>query len=246
MEEIPPVTELFPIIKGKTPSSWSMLIYGTPGCGKSSLGAQAPKPFFLDLEDGLSRIDGCERSPVLRNWAEVHRWLGFAFKTQDYQTIVIDTLDAMEGILTQKILASHRDKVTLSDFGYGKGHDILEAEWLKVLGILGQIKATGKNILLIGHEQIQKFEDPSSENYDRFNIKVHRKSASIITAKMDAVLFARYEVFFKEKEGTKKKRAAGTGERLLHTVEAPCWVAKNRFGLPDIVPMDAELFSKLN
>ena len=32
-------------------------------------------------------------------------------------------------------------------------------------------------------------------------------------------------------------RALGSGERLLHTAERPAFLAKNRYALPDTLPM---------
>ena len=36
----------------------------------------------------------------------------------------------------------------------------------------------------------------------------------------------------------KVARAVGSGDRLLHTAERPAFIAKNRFGLPETLPLD--------
>ncbi len=41
------------IRSGKTQGPPRLLIYGTEGIGKSSLGADAPKPIFVPCEDGI-------------------------------------------------------------------------------------------------------------------------------------------------------------------------------------------------
>ena len=56
----------------------------------------------------------------------------------------------------------------------------------------------------------------------------------------DVVLFANYRVStVKSDVGFNKKvtRALGSGERLLHTAERPAFLAKNRYGLPEQLPM---------
>jgi hypothetical protein len=39
-------------------------------------------------------------------------------------------------------------------------------------------------------------------------------------------------------------RALGSGERLLHTAERPAFLAKNRYGLPDTLPMSWTAFAE--
>lgn len=229
---------------GTEPGPWSMLIYGTPGSGKSTLAAKAPGALVLDFEHGLRHIDTRKTDPI-EDYDTFIEWLRFAYKDPDTKTVVLDGLGRCEAILIQKILTEN-NKETLNDFGYGKGHLILVQEWRKVFGYLEKIKAAGKNILLIGHEQIQKFEDPATENYDRFSLQLEKKSGYYLISQVDAVLFARYEMAVKEREGSiNKKRAVGTGERKLHTEERPAWVAKNRFGLPEEIPMDESLFERI-
>jgi AAA domain-containing protein len=230
------------IIRGKTPGPWSMLLYGVAGIGKSTLASQAPKPFFLDLEDGLRRVD-CERTPLIRTWQDFLEWTRFAYGS-DYATIVVDTAGALEQLLTTKLLESS-GKQSLADFGYGKGYEMLAQEWNGVLKILGKIKDNGKNILIVGHDNILKFEDPTSDNYDRYTVKLDKRSAAMVIANVDCVLFARHDAIIKSKADGTKKMAVGTGERTLHTLESPAIVAKNRFGLGAQVPMNSEIFSSL-
>ena len=39
-------------------------------------------------------------------------------------------------------------------------------------------------------------------------------------------------------------RAVGSGERLIHTTERPAFIAKNRYGLPDTLPLDWDSFAR--
>jgi hypothetical protein len=239
-----PAPAPFSIIKGRTPHAWKVLLYGTPGCGKSTLATSAPRPLFLDLEGGLDRID-CERTPRLQTLDEIKVAMRYAL-TEGYKTVVIDTIDEVERILSE-IVCQRARKPSLAAFDYGKGHELLLEEWKAVVAMFDAVKAKGTNVFLIGHEQVKKFEDPAAENYDKYLLKMHQKSAAYLTAKMDAVLFARYQMAVKEREGSggQKRRAVGDGSRVIHTAERPCWIAKNRFGLPETIPMDATLFDQL-
>jgi len=62
----------------------------------------------------------------------------------------------------------------------------------------------------------------------------------------DAVLFANYRVMTKETEvGFNKevRRGVTTGERLMYSNEKPAYLAKNRFGLPDSMPLSWDAFA---
>ena len=44
-----------------------VLLYGVEGIGKSTFGSQAPKPIFIQTEDGLDEIE-CDRFPIGREF----------------------------------------------------------------------------------------------------------------------------------------------------------------------------------
>lgn len=237
------------IIKGKlTNQPWMGLVYATPGFGKSTWASQADSPLFLDLENGLKRID-CNRTPHLTTYSMFKDGLGFAC-TNDFKTIVVDSVDALEFLLIQKILDEEKgSKQSLGDFGYGKGYELLVANWSLVLGMFDRAKNEfNRNILLIGHEQIQRYEDPASDAYDRYALNIHKKSASLVISRCDFVFFGKDEAIIKKREGgmAEKGRGIGTGRKLLHTREAPAWVAKNRFNLPAEVELSPDVFNLLN
>lgn len=51
------------------------------------------------------------------------------------------------------------------------------------------------------------------------------------------VLFANYKTIVTKIEGKNKVQG---GSRVMYTSHHPCWDAKNRYGLPDEIPMDYE------
>ncbi|HRT94377.1 MAG TPA: AAA family ATPase, partial [Planctomycetota bacterium] len=51
------------IQRGKQPMPPRLMVYGTEGIGKSTLAANAPKPIFVQTEDGLNEI-ACEKFPL--------------------------------------------------------------------------------------------------------------------------------------------------------------------------------------
>ena len=55
------------------------------------------------------------------------------------------------------------------------------------------------------------------------------------------VLFVNYKTdVVTVKDGSKKETKARGGKRVMYTTHHPCWDAKNRFGLDDVLPFDYE------
>jgi len=231
------------IIKGKQNRAWKGLIYGVAGIGKSSFAALAPKPLFLDIEDGIARIDA-DKTPLLKTYDEFLEAMRFAYES-DYQTIVIDTIDYLENLIHTHLCGIHNWK-TIEQPGFGKGYAIANEEWFKIMSIFDNFVAHGKNIFLVGHDQIKAYVSPDQDSYDRYMIKLNQKSASLIVAKMDFVFFAQFETILKEdRVKDERYRAVGTGKRVLRTCETPAWIAKNRFGLSPTIMMDDKIFTSL-
>jgi hypothetical protein len=94
------------------------------------------------------------------------------------------------------------------------------------------------HILMTAHAHVRPYNNPSGENFDRFQMKMNEKAAGVIKEWADAVLFAHQEVFATNKEApknapVKKRYGVGTMTRHLFTERRPAWDAKNRFGLPE-------------
>jgi hypothetical protein len=225
-----------------------VLVYGVPGIGKSTLAAHAPRPYFLDLEGGIDRVD-CAASPQrLTTLTEVYdeiRW----FKGQDeFQTLVVDTIDELEKMLAAKVVSAWNkpDVRTVADIPYGRGGDMLVAEWRELIDGFDRLVRSGKNVLFTGHEQVVKFENPSDANFDFYTVNLHKKVGPVVTAKLDAVLYAKYETIVTgvdEKKG--KGKATGQGRRILCTQQGASFIAKNRFGLPPVVAMEPGVFTAI-
>ena len=97
----------------------------------------------------------------------------------------------------------------------------------------------GVNAVLTAHAMMRKFEQPDElGSYDRWELKLQKKTAALVKEWSDALLFANYKTYAVaiDKEG--KKHKAQGGKRVLYTAHHPCWDAKNRQGLPEELPLE--------
>jgi hypothetical protein len=233
----PPRMTISSVLKGKRQTPIRVLLYGTEGIGKSTFGAEAPKPIFLGAEDGTAQLD-VERFPSPESWQDVLDAIRvLEVDAHDYRTLVVDTIDWAEPLLWEHIC--RRDKQeNIEAYGYGKGYAAALDEWRVMLGALERLrKAKALNVVLIAHSWIRPFKNPEGEDFDRYELKLHPKAGGLVKEWADAVLFANYETFVAKDGKTKRSRGVDTGARLLFTERRAAYDAKNRYGLPTSLPL---------
>jgi hypothetical protein len=97
-------------------------------------------------------------------------------------------------------------------------------------------------VIQIAHTDIKRFDSPEHEPYDRYVIKLQARASALLQEHSDVVLFANYQISVSKSDvGFNKKvtRALGSGARVMHTEERPAFLAKNRYGLPDTLPLSS-------
>jgi hypothetical protein len=220
-----------------------IFVYGVEGIGKTTFAAGAPTPIFIQTEDGQGALD-VARFPMASSIDDLRQALTTLYtEDHDFGTVVLDSADWLEQIIAREIEAKHDAK----DLAYGKGA-LKQAEiWQELLAGFNALR-NDKNmaVVLIGHSQIKRFDSPETEPYDRYSPKLQERSNALVREWADAVLFANYRTVVKKSEvGFNKEVARGisTGERLLFTSEKPAYMAKNRYSLPESLPLSWQALS---
>jgi len=217
-----------------------LLTYGVAGVGKTLFATSAPRPVVVQTEDGLGTISASTFG-VLRSFDAVMEALGSLYtEAHDFETLVVDSLDWLEPLVWQHTAQTH-NQPDIEAFGYGKGYLAALDTWRSFLdGVNALRDERGMGVILIAHAEIRRFDSPETEPYDRYQPKLHRSASALVQEHVDAVLFANYRVStLKSDVGFNKKvvRGVSGGDRLLHTAERPAFLAKNRFGLPETLPL---------
>jgi len=221
-----------------------VMIYGPHGLGKTTFGAGAPAPIFILTEDGLGRLE-VDHFPLATSYDDVVGAISTLYSDDHaFGTVVIDSLDWLDNLVWADINSKHDAK---KDLAYGKGAVIAADYWHGILeGLAALRNEKGMAIVLIAHTEIKRFDSPETEPYDRYRPKLQERSSALIQEWCDAVLFCNYRVVTQETEvGFNKevRRGITTGERLMYTTEKPAYLAKNRYGLPDSLPLSWESFA---
>lgn len=228
---------------GKKQEPLKVIIYGPEGVGKSSLAAQFPKPVFVDIESGTAQLD-VARTPKPTSWSMLRGIVEELTKnTQGFQTLVIDSADWADRLAIDEICAK-ANKAGIEDFGYGKGWQYLADEWKRMLDLLTKLQVTqNMNVVFVAHSWMRKFEQPDEAGaYDRYELKMEKKSAGILKEWACAILFCNYRTIVVDVDG--KKKAQGD-KRVIYSTFHPCWDAKNRHGLEDELELNIKSLAPL-
>ena len=222
------------ITTGKQQRAQRVVLYGVESVGKSTFAAQFPTPLFLDIEGGTSHlnVDRCD----IGSWKQLTDSLSEA-KATDYQTIVIDSADWAERLCVEDLLASSK-KTSIEDFGFGKGWVMVAERMSRMLTSVDALIDAGKNVVLIAHSKIVRFEAPDAlAAYDRYELKLSKQSSPLLKEFADELWFLRFKTKVSTTD-TGKGKGIGGKERILLTTHSAAYDAKTRSGLAEELPLE--------
>lgn len=234
------------ITRGRIKSAIKVGIYGPEGVGKTTLAGMFPGAVFIDTEGSTKHMDVARFDPPqdLNDVLEQISWvLGHP---DQVGTLVIDTVDWLEKLIFQAV-CSEKKIQNIEDIGYGKGYVYAKQKMQQILEVLDAIVANGVHVVLVCHSMIRKFEQPDEMgSYDRYMLKLNEKNiAPIVKEWLDMLLFCNYKTDVVTAADGKTKKARGGQKRIMYANHSACWDAKNRFGLPDEMPMEYEQIAEL-
>ena len=229
------------IITGKLPAAKRIVIYGAEGIGKSTLASQCPDPLFIDTEGSTTHMD-VKRFEAPTSWQMLLDQVQYVINNPAVcKTLVIDTADWAEQLEINE-LCRKNGWASIETPGYGKGYQYSAEEFGRLLNKLTEVVNKGVNVVITAHASLRKVELPEELGaYDHWEMKTSKKVAPMIKEWADVVLFLNYQVNIVNVDGQgqlKGKNKAQGGRRTIHTSHTPFWDAKNRFGMPEEMPLE--------
>lgn len=230
------------IERGIKPRAQKILIYGQHGIGKTTLAAQFPGAVFIDTEDGTAGYD-VARLPIPQTWNELLEEVAWAARSGEVGTLVIDSMDWAERLCINA-LCIEKDKASIEDFGYGKGYVYLKDTFKRLLNGMDYCISHGVNVVCTAHDQVTRIEQPEEmASYSVYGLKLSKYIAPLLKEWADAVLYCHYKtVVVTDNSG--KGHATGGTLRVIQCNHNAVIDAKNRWGMPDEIPMSYEEIAK--
>ena len=125
---------------------------------------------------------------------------------------------------------------SIEAISFGKGYTYVGDNFSKLLKLLDELIELGINVTFTAHAKPRKFELPEEAGqFDRYEMKLSRQVAPLLKEWCDMLLLCNYKTYVVSTENNTKK--AQGGKRVMYTSHHPCWDAKNRFNLPEVLDM---------
>jgi GTPase SAR1 family protein len=224
-------------------------ICGDSGLGKTSLAAAFPKPIFVRAEDGLQAIPAAQRPdafpPLSRGTATASvaalwkQLVALLKEEHDYQTVVIDSVTALERMFIAAVLEGDGKAKSINQAlgGYGAGWSSVASMHQRVRKAAGLLnERRGMHVVFIAHADTEMMKTPDIDDYMRWTLRLNPKHCiAPYVDDVDVVGFLRLEMFTHGEEGERKK-AISSGDRELVAHATAANVSKNRFGITEPLP----------
>lgn len=138
---------------------FSVLLYGPPGVGKTTMALSAPNPLIIDFDRGMSRVKAQHRKAAIfcRTYEEVLKDLESP-EIKDFQTIIVDTGGSFVSFLQDWAMrtnpsANKQRNGAISQKGFGA----VKSEFIRFTNYVKDV--LNKNIIFIFHSQEQYDKD---------------------------------------------------------------------------------------
>lgn len=214
-----------------------IVLYGVRGVGKTTLAAGSSNPVLLRIEDGLGTLD-VPHWPI-DSYQDVTAAIGALYSEEHtFKSVIVDSLDWLEPLIFAEACRQNGWE-NIETPGYGKGYEIALKVWREFMdGMRALRDEKGMTIVMLAHEKISTFNSPDVDPYDRYQLKMHNKSAALLEEAADIVAFMNYRVSVRHvdaKDRNSPVRGVGGGQRVLYLEERPGRKAKNRFQMPETI-----------
>lgn len=242
----------------KTPSGSHpplITIYGTDGVGKTSLALDAPDVVYLPTEQRFGHLEAAnvfqtETNPnaICSSFIDMNNAFE-ALLTQEhnFKTAVVDSLDHFEPHVWQAVLDKFmkdngQPAKNIEEYGYGKGYIYTDDAWNHFFTQINRLRnERGMTVILVAHYSMKEEKSAEGESYEQYQIKLHKRAASLVRENSDGVFFAKFKTnIAKVGEGLRSRNiGVGTGERILICQSRPSCVVKSSFdSLPAEIPLN--------
>jgi len=217
-------------------------IVGENGLGKTTLAATFPGPVvFIRTEDGaqvLAGRDDVALFPVAKTSQDVLDAIHtLATENHRFKTVVLDSITQLNTIIEHEIIAADGKAKSINQAagGYGAGYSAAAERHRQIREALGELSvAKNMHVVFIAHSDVETIDLPDQDPYQRYTIRMHKKSVAHYSDNVDLVAYVKLKTFVRG--DSERKKAISTGERIITCYPTANHISKNRFGITEDIP----------
>jgi hypothetical protein len=228
-----------------------IVIAGLEKMGKTTLTSLMPTPLLVPLEVGYGGVN-VAKTPMLQSLAQLMQLMGEIMQLAQqgqfpYRTIIFDSATALERQIHDAVIRrdpafreGSKKTITMESAhgGYGKAYTLANEEFESFLKLCDQLAVyAGINIVLTCHVFASKMMDPTSGEYDSWDLLMHSPKnmktygkREMITQWADLIGFL-YEPVFVSKADNMTRAVSQNKGRVIGLSRTPGYVAGNRYGV---------------
>lgn len=206
---------------------YSVLFYGEPKSGKTTIASKFPGALILAFEKGYLTIPGIMAKDI-NSWGDFKKVL-IELNDPDvknvFQTIVIDTADIAYGYCEKYVCNQASDAKNsydnIADIPFGKGYKMAQAEFDVCIRKILQMNY---GLVLISHSQDKTFKDAQGQEFNQIVPTLDNRARLVCERTCDIIGYSRA---VETPEGVRTK---------LFMRETPRFIAGSRFRYtPDVI-----------
>ena len=159
----------------------SLLLYGAPKVGKTTILSKLDDCLIIDTEQGANMVEGYIES--INSREELIKLLQDAQKGHEYTHAAIDTIDKIAE-WAEKAVCKDENVANIADLAYGKGFGLVRE---KVLNTVDAVSSLFDYTIIVGHRKWARAVMESKALVEPESLDLTGKLKNMLMADCDAI-----------------------------------------------------------
>lgn len=168
---------------------YSVLFFGEPKTGKTTIASKFPKNLIIAAERGYLALPGVMAQDV-NSWADfkkVLKQLENPAVKEKFETICLDTVDILYQHCS-KYIAKKYGEDDVEDVAYGRGFSKTQQEFDQCLRAIVMM---GYGLVMISHAQQKTYKDENDKEYSKIEPTLDKRGMLVCSRMVDIIGYAK-------------------------------------------------------